>query len=330
MSWLRHDNPLSATITGIVDLVQQRDELPPLSADDRLDGRTCLVTGASSGLGRAAAIALAVRGGHVIIANRSPSEALLQALRTESGGGHIEAVSVDLADLESVRTLCDRLRDTGTSIDVLVLNAGVLPRRAERTPQGFERMFVVHFLANRLLVGRLLDDGIVVPRPSSPGRPHPRIVFVTSNAHQSAPAVDLSRLGEFVDYGVRDSLLHYARSKLLLTTLGCHLSRRLNPNGSVHIGVHSMCPGGVSSNLARDAPPLVKPFLLPFLKLVFRTPQQAVIPLVHLACAGWAEGRTGLYLHMRRHQQPAAWARDPENGSRLWDASTRLLAPFTQ
>ena len=101
-----------------------------------------------------------------------------------------------------------------------------MPRRARRTAQGFETMFAVHFLANRVLVDRWLRDGTV--RPAARIEEAPRIVLVSSDAHRSAEPIDFDRFGAFADYGVRDGIKHYGASKLVLCTYATELSRRLN------------------------------------------------------------------------------------------------------
>lgn len=139
---------------AVRDRAAERPEIEPLPASVRIDGKTCLVTGANSGVGKAVAIDLAKRGGHVLMACRSGHPEAGEEVRAASGSDRVEMLRVDLSDMNSVHQLCDELSDRETTIDIAVLNAGVVPRRARRTPQGFELMFAVHFLANRVLVDR--------------------------------------------------------------------------------------------------------------------------------------------------------------------------------
>ena len=158
-----------------------------------------------------------------------------------SGSENVEMLKVDLADLGSVHALCDRLRRDGIRLDITVLNAGVMPRTARRSAQGYELMFAVHFLANRLLIDRFLTDGTI--RPTTRSRETPRIVFVASEQHRFAGPIDFARFGAFTDYGLKDGLKHYGSSKLHLCTFAQELSRRLNPDGEVRAAVTSLCPG---------------------------------------------------------------------------------------
>ena len=230
---------------------------------------------------------------------------------------------MDLADLDSVARLCDGLKSSARWIDIAVLNAGLIPRRARRTPQGYDAMFAVHFLANRMLVGRLLEDGLI--RPCVQGEEAPRIVFVGSEAHRSAGPIDFDRFGAFVDYGLRDSLKHYALSKLHLCTYAQELSRRLNPTGETRVAVHSLCPGPVATGIAREAPVFLRPVIYPLMRLFCLSPRRAAGPVVYLCCA-WETGRrSGAYLHVMRETRPSPLAMDEDAGARLWQASEALL-----
>ena len=117
----------------------------------------------------------------------------------------------------------------------------------------------------------------------------------------------------------------YGRSKLHLCTFATEFARRANPGGEVVVGVHSLCPGPVASNIAREAPAWLKPVVSPLLKLLFRSPAKAAEPVVLLAGGSEMGGRNGVYLHMMREKAVSDLAADPENGRLLWDWSAALL-----
>ena len=320
-----HANLVHAIVAAVRDIRQPRESpVSPVPEGVRVDGKTCLVTGANSGLGRAAAIELARRGGHVILACRPGHEETRGEIMQLSGSTTVDMIEVDLADLASVHRLCDRLVQEGTQIDIAVLNAGLAARTSRRSRQGYDLMFAVHFLSNRVMLDRWLRDGVV--RPGCPGREIPRIVFITSESHRSAEPIDFDRLGAFVDYGIRGSLKQYGFTKLVQCTFARELSRRLNPGDEVEVAVHAICPGGVATNIAREAPPLLKPLLNTLFRHIFQSPEAAVAPVIYLCCAEAPGATTGMYLHMTQRKSASPSAADPENGRKLWEASETLVS----
>ena len=317
-------------------------DFEPVPDDVRIDGKTCLVTGANSGLGRAAAIELARRGGRMTLACRPGHDGICEEIKRESGSETVELVEVDLADLRSVHRCCDELRDRGIRIDIALMNAGLMTPAARQSPQGYDEMFAVHFLANRVMIDRWLSDGVVVPAVAEGDAP--RIVFVSSEAHRSSAAIDFDRLGAFAPYGMKDSMRHYGLSKLALCTYATELSRRLNrpsegddgvgdgvddPDGDdsdgVEVAVHALCPGGVATNITRGAPAPLRSVVDLLLRRLFRSPEEAVEPATWLCCAPEAGSSTGLYLHLMHRKQVSENAADPANGAKLWEASQAMV-----
>lgn len=313
----------NAVSAAVIERLSQKEAMAPVPGSVRIDGKVCLVTGANSGLGKAVAIDLAKRGGHVLMACRSGHPEAGEEVRRASGSGKVEMLRVDLADLESVHRLCDQLDRRGRRLDITVLNAGLMPGSARRSPQGYELMFAVHFLANRVLIDRLLGDDLI--QPSADREERPRIVIVASEAHRSAGPIHFEDFGAFADYGLKDGLKFYAASKLRLCTYAHELSRRLNPEGEVRVAVNSLCPGPVNSNIAREAPPLLKILLVPVMKLLFASPEKAAKPVIYLCCAEEMGQRSGVYLHLMREKPASPLARDKEAGARLWRVSRALL-----
>lgn len=299
-------------------------EVDPAPADARIDGKTCLITGANSGLGKAAAVELARRGGTMILACRPGHADIRDEIARLSGSEAVELLEVDLADLASVHRLCDRLAERDTRVDIAVFNAGLMPRTAQKTPQGYETMFAVHFLSSRVMIDRWLEDGVL--RPAKTAGEAPRVVFVSSEAHRSDHTIDFEHFGAFVDYDMGESMVRYGLTKLVQCTFATELSRRLNPEGGVEVAVHAMCPGGVASNIARDTPLLLKPLANAVLRHFFQSPEEAIGPVIYLCCAEEAGRTTGMYLHLMQRKAVSPTASDPENGARLWEASEPLVA----
>ena len=299
-------------------------DVEPVPDDVRIDGKTCLVTGANSGLGRAAAIELARRGGTMILACRPGHDETCDEIKEASGSETVEMVDVDLADVRSVHRCCDQLMQSGVTIDIALMNAGLMTPTARETPQGYDTMFAVHFLSKRVMIDRWLKDGVI--RPAGHNDELPRIVFVSSESHRSYEAIEFERLGEYTEYGIKESMRHYGLSKLVLSTYATELSRRLNPSDTTDVAVHALCPGGVSTRIARDAPALLKPIVNPALRLFFRSPEKAIAPIIYLCCAPEAGTSTGMYLHLMNRKPVSESAADPGNGTRLWEASETMVA----
>lgn len=336
----RHDNPVIATLTAVRENLSGRGKIAGALPSDRLDGKTALVTGSNSGLGKATAIHLAKRGARVVMACRSNIPEAGEEVCREAGvpPSQVQMLHVDLSDLVSIDTFCDILVERGERFDVAIFNAGVMPASASRSAQGFELMFAVNFLAKTALLERMLRDG-VIPNDTFAdngvpfGEPRPRIVFVSSETHRTADDLEIESLGEYVDYGLTDGMKQYGHTKLCLSTYAVELSRRLG--GSVtdddgaqvpDVSVHHLCPGPVNSNMARSAPAWVKPLLFPVMKLLFNSPEVAAEPVVYLACGRALEGETGRYLHMMREKTCGENALDPAAGRAVFERATELRA----
>ncbi len=331
----RHDNPVSAIVTAIRENLgssKAKNLIPGALPSDRLEGRTVMVTGSNSGLGKAVAVELASRGARVIMACRGGIPEAGEEVRARSGNPQIEMISVDLSDLKSVHALCDKLRDRGERIDVLVSNAGVVPKEGRKSAQGYELMVAVNCLAPTVLVDRLLKDGVIPndfhgKNGPEQGKPRSRIVFVSSEAHRTAKALDLPGLKRFEAFGISEAMAYYGRSKLCLSTYAVELARRLkNADGTPDVAVHHLCPGPVDTNMARDAPDWAKPLLKVVMGLAFNSPEKAAEPVTYLAAAKSIEGRTGVYLHMRVEKPCSELALDPALGKSVWDTTLEMGA----
>ena len=318
----------NALATIFYDRITSRDSIDPVPSSLRIDGKTCLITGASSGIGKAVAIDLASRGANVILACRSRVPEIGEEIKQESGADAVETIHVDLADLDSARKLCDILREQNVQLDIAVFNAGLSTVSARRSKRGYETMFAVHFLANRYLVKRFLDDGIIKPSTDTDSHDVPRLIFVASEAHRSGESFDFSDLGNFHEFGRKDALRYYGISKMVLCAYACELSKRLNTSSTPSVAVHSLCPGAVATNIAREAPQSIQWLIRPFMRTLFRSPEAAIKPIIYLACAPDAGRRTGMYLHCMQEKSVSSHASDPSNGRVLWESSEEMLSKY--
>jgi NAD(P)-dependent dehydrogenase (short-subunit alcohol dehydrogenase family) len=327
-----HRSVASATLTALLDIVSSKDSVSAVGENFRLDGVTAMVTGASSGLGKAVATDLARRGARVLLACRSGIPEVGEEMARATGSSKIEMLRVDLADLDSVVAFTDELAKRGETIDLLVLNAGVVTREARPSRQGFDMMFAVHYVANHLLVRRLLASGVipndVYASNGRRGTAIPRIVFVSSETHRSSLGIDIDHLAELKPFGIREAVARYGDSKLALTTLATDLAERLRTPEGPSVAVHCLCPGPIASSLARDAPPALQAVVDPVMRTLFRSPEAAATPVVYLATAPELAGETGWYLHLMRRKNPAPLAMDAASRSALWSRGEALLASW--
>ena len=330
MAQRTHDNPFTAVLSGLLDQRSKEARVTPIPPHVRLDGRTCLVTGANSGLGKGIAIRLAKRGAHVIMACRSGIPEAGEDVKRESGSDKVEMIQVDLSDFESIDRFCDELRNRNVTLDATVFNAGVVPVTSRKNKHGLELMFAVNYLAKFVVLNRLLRDGVIsnaVYGNNSRADDPPRVIFVSSETHRSSIPIDFDHFGEPIEYGISDGVKHYGLSKLHLTTYFQELSRRLNLQGNANpdVCVHALCPGAVNSNMAREAPTWMKPILKPVMALFFQSPEKASIPVDYLVVSEEMGTKTGAYMHMMRVKESSEASMDPDKGALLWSKTEELL-----
>ncbi|MBN1199364.1 MAG: SDR family NAD(P)-dependent oxidoreductase [Bacteroidales bacterium] len=337
----KYNNPVTAVITGICDLFKKKEICGVLREADRLDGKTVFIDGASSGLGFAVAVAIAKRGARVMMACRSGIPEKGEKVKQLSGNQDIHMLHVDLTDLSSIRHLVSVIRNLDHKPDIYILNAGIVPKKSRKTPQGLEEMFMVNYFAKFVFIRLLIENGLIpdaryrMPDKSQPAtgnrQPASRILFVTSESHRNPEKFDWDGFGNYKDYGIKQSMELYGYYKLLLVTFSRELSRQLNPDGKTITSVFAMCPGPVNSNIAREAPTIFQPLLKLIFALFFKSPAAAAKPVVYLAASPDLDGKPYDYLFLMSRQEIDEKAADPGNGKRLWELSEKLLkiAPLT-
>lgn len=316
----RYKSPVAAIFTGISDLFKRSDHQLNLDDLPPLDGKKVLITGASSGLGFATTVELARRGAHVIMAVRSGIPNKGEEVKNLSGSKKVDMIHMDLSDLESLESFVEELKEKFDLIDIIVCNAAMVAKNSRPIKQGLDEMFVVNYFAKFLMVKQLTNGTLL----NHAGPDLPRIIFVASESHRNAQAFDWEGFGTYEPYGIKQSVAMYGYYKLLLLTMASELSRRLNQEGKVQCSVFALCPGPVNSNIAREAPLLFQPLLKLVFGIFFRSPKKASQPVIYLAASKEIEGKTGTYLFLMQKKDMDEKARDPENGSRLWELSEKL------
>ena len=272
--------------------------------------RVGVVTGATSGIGRAAAFALARHGLSLALVcrSRAKGEALAAALRAETGNPRIAIFGADLAVQAEIRRVAGELLARYPRIQLLLNNAGVVNLRFEETPDGIETTFAVNHLAYFLLT-ELLRPRLVASAPA-------RIVSVASDAHRFGK-LDLDDL----EYRTRRyrSMQVYGSSKLLNLLWTYELARRLEGTG---VSANAMHPGGVRTGLGDQNGPVLAA-LGKVVKLFMRSPERGADTAVWLATAPELEGVSGRYYYDRKEHRSLPITYDRAAQQRLWEISER-------
>jgi NAD(P)-dependent dehydrogenase (short-subunit alcohol dehydrogenase family) len=274
-----------------------------------MTGKTCLITGASSGIGLEAARELAAAGARVLIVarNQERGEATLAQLAATTAAP-VEVLLADLARQDEVRRLADEVRQRCERLDVLINNAGLTLGSLELTADGIETTFAVNQLAPFLLTN-LLRDLLIASSPA-------RIVNVASDAHRGAH-LDLDRL-ERRQWSAGWSA--YCESKLANILFTRELAARLDGTGVVANCLH---PGVVRTGFGRQGPFFIRLFFkLAGLFLV--SPQKGAETIIYLASSPQVSQVTGGYFARCRERQPSPAASDPAAAARLWQLCAEL------
>jgi NAD(P)-dependent dehydrogenase (short-subunit alcohol dehydrogenase family) len=321
-----YKNPFSATLEGITAVFAKQDKAGTLADTDRLEGKTVLIDGASSGLGFAIAVRMARRGARVIMACRSGIPEKGEEAKRKSGNPNINMVKVDFSDIDSINSLVVTLKEKYAPFDIVISNAAMVPAQSRKTPQGLEEMFMVNYLSKFIFINSLIREDCI---QSGTGA-IPRIVFVSSESHRHPPEFDWKSFGIYKDYGMKKTVEYYGYYKLLLTTYAAELSRRQNSNGLSPISVFALCPGPVNSSIAREAPGLVQPLMKMVFALFFKSPEKASEPVEYLAVSKDLEGKSFDYLFKMTRKDIDEKAADEENGKRLWKLSEDLVGKISK
>ena len=281
-----------------------------------------IVTGATNGIGEAAAIELARRGARVGIVGRNPvkAEATVARIHEARPDARVDVFIGDLALMADVRKVAEQILDRFDRIDVLVNNAGIQLSQQRPTAEGLPEMIAVNYLAPWLLTS-LLRDRLVASSPA-------RVVVTASEAHRVGWRVDPEQiLTDLSPFGRSGVMLAYGQSKLLDVLFTQELADRLRGTG---VTANCCCPGLVATGLAgtdnladRAARALSRTPLV-------RRPEQGARVLVRLATDPEFAVRTGAFISstpLARFVPDIPALRDTELRRRLWEETEALLQP---
>ena len=273
-------------------------------------GRICLITGATSGIGRVAAQVLSRGGARLLIVGRDPrlGEATLAELKAAGGAGPVEVLHGDLSSQSSIHTVARNVRLRTDRLHLLINNAGVICRKRRLTADGIETTLAVNHLAPFLLTS-LLEDLLVAASPS-------RVVTVASGAHRVG-RIDFDDLQGERRY---HSFRAYSQSKLANILFTYELARRLEGRG---VTANCLHPGAVDTRLWRESRGLLR-LAIRAARPFFLTAEQGAAGLIHLASSAALERVSGRYFARLREVRSSPASYDSAAAKRLWEMSASL------
>jgi NAD(P)-dependent dehydrogenase (short-subunit alcohol dehydrogenase family) len=278
---------------------------------DHMNGKICLVTGATNGIGKATAQALAQMGATVVIVGRDAQKAarVTGEIRAASGNQNVDWLLADLSSQQEVRRLAGEFMSKYQHLHVLLNNAGGTFKTRQLSVDGIEMTFALNHLAYFLLTNLLLDT----IKASAPAR----IINVSSDAH-SGGKIDFENLQGERSYS---SFGPYGNSKLANILFTTELARRLEGTG---VTVNALHPGLTSTGFGKNNPGLLMKIMGAVIPLIARSPEKGAETSIYLASSPEVQSITGKYYVDCKVTQPAPQAADMVVAKKLWDVSAEM------
>lgn len=282
--------------------------MPESSAS--MKGKVVLITGATSGIGRATAVVLAGLGADLILVGRSDERlrTLGEELTRTTGNRTVRTMRCDLSSMDEVRRLASEFKSANRKLDVLINNAGLILGERKLTVDGYEYTFALDHLAPFLLTNLLLDE-LTVAAPS-------RVVTVSSAAHRTGRM-------HFDDLMLEKGwtpFKAYSQAKLANVLFTYELARRLQGTGVTANCVH---PGGVRTNFGHELGGAMKIGMAIFRPFMI-SPEKGARTSIYLASSPDVEGISGKYFVRSRPSESSRESYDVDEAKTLWEMSERL------
>ncbi|HIN25849.1 MAG TPA: SDR family oxidoreductase [Candidatus Marinimicrobia bacterium] len=277
-----------------------------------MNGKVCLVTGATDGIGKVSARVLAEKGAKVIIVGRNPekSATVLAELKSSSGNENIDLLMADLAVMQEVRDLAEQVISHYDRLDVLLNNAGGYFAKHELTSDGLERTFALNHMSYFLLTNKLME----LLKSSAPAR----IVNVSSDAHYGVD-MDFENLNGEQEYKAWKA---YQKSKLANVLFTYELLKKVPAD----ITVNCLHPGFVATNFGHN----IGGFFGPVVKIAQRIsaidPEEGAKTSIFLCSAPEVKGVSGKYFYKCQPKTSSRESRNMDTGKRLWQISSDIAS----
>jgi NAD(P)-dependent dehydrogenase (short-subunit alcohol dehydrogenase family) len=277
-----------------------------------MNGKVCMITGATAGIGAVAARELARLGATLVLVSRSPQKCAdtVASIKEETGNQNVDYLAADLSSMEAVCGVAYKFREKHTRLDVLVNNAGSFFLTRQLSADGNELTFALNHL-NYFLLTLLLLEPIKVAAPS-------RIVNISSNSHQGH-SLDFDNLQGEKGY---KPMKAYARSKLANVLFTYELARRLDGTG---VTVNALNPGFVATDIWYLDNKWLRRFLEPYIRWKAITPQESAQFILYLATSPELDGVSGGYFSRGKPAKSAPDSYNEATARRLWDISEGLV-----
>ena len=278
-----------------------------------MKNKICLITGATSGIGKAATLKLADLGASLILLSRNEQKGkkICEQISKISSNAQAKFYKVDISSMKEVRNVSEKIKTDFERIDVLINNAGARFDNYLKNDEGIELTFATNHLGHFLLTLSLLE----MLKKSSQGR----IIDVSSPAHTRGTQ-DLDDIIAPENY---DRRLAYGRSKLANLLFTYELNNRLR---DTNITVNAVDPGGVATNFSRNNGlyPWLKHYLSYILQLKLISPQKAAETIVYLASSYDVRNTTGKYFFEKKQINSSTTSYSKEASLKLWQLSSKL------
>ena len=277
-----------------------------------MNSKRVLITGATNGIGKQAALELAQMGADLVIVGRNEAKTrrVQNELRALNGGGEIDHLIADLSSMDEVRRIADEFRAKYDRLDVLLNNAGAVFSEFQRSADGYEMTFALNHLSYYLMTNLLLDMLEDTAQESGEAR----IINVSSSAHRNA-TLRLDTLREERGYSFMNS---YGASKLMNVQFTYELARRLEDTAVMVNAVH---PGLVNTGFGHNTGRVWAALIKVAQKLFAISPQRGAETLVYLAASPKVAGISGKYWNEKQQKRSSDNSYDREQQKRLWEFS---------